>query len=907
MLSAVAPIELRVMPGTIQGELFAAWEMPQGTNTAAITDYMIHVSANNGQSWQVVDDGVSASPYASLTGLDPAQSLVVRVAAVVAEETGQWSAYSAEVSPSGANSDNFVEFKQVGDPGNTPDTTGYGTVAEEFRIGKYEITIGQYTEFLNAVAATDTYSLWNASMESDLNIAGISRSGTSGGYSYSVIGPSGTTPAGASSPGNRPITYISWFDAARFANWMHNGQGSGSTETGAYTLVGGQMTGTAPARNPGAHFYIPTENQWYKAAYYKGGGTNGGYWAYATQSDTPPANTIGGGANQANSLSASNLYSVTQSSSYSSGQNHLTDVGAFTNSQSAYGIFDQTGNVWEWNDLDGTAGSSRGVRGGSWLDDVFYISSSDRYTYASSNEFDFYVGFRLASPVNPLSFVTSSIFTSPSAFVATVTGGAVILSWQSPQAAGLLENLGYVVQRSGDGGLTWTTASDSLPASATSYQVTGLQADQQYRFRVAAISTTGVGAFSEAVAPVTTPSAPANLSPTAGNAQVSLAWTAPSFDGGASITDYVVQYSSNNGGNWTTFNRETSTATTATVTGLTNGTAYVFRVAAVNRIGMGDFSTTTAAIVPPNKVSYDVVAGQTLVDNLTHERDTRIIKRGSGTLILDRPNTHTGGVSVEEGTIVIRDPAALGSGVLTVGADATVRFEVGTATIPLAGLAMGLDGRLDVGTGGLVIAPGGIDPDAVRPLLLSGRSNIGSWANTTTGIGSWAATRNSGFAVGYAVVQDGSTVIAFAALGDANLDGSVNTADVNALVISSLRNPTGTDHRWQDGDFDYDGRITSADVNQLLATGLLNTGPYQPPSANVQMASLATDVETPPVGPLQKSVDDAISTPLSTKRILERPGMLPRNRLQAFVDLASWMALQVAETTVESGRGRSKR
>jgi formylglycine-generating enzyme required for sulfatase activity len=226
-------------------------------------------------------------------------------------------------------------------------------------------------------------------MASDLNSAGISRGGSSGSYNYSVINNGGLS-------GNRPITYVSWFDAARFANWMQNGQGSGSTETGAYTLVGGQTSGTAPAKNPGAQFYIPTENEWYKAAYYKGSGTNAGYWDYATQSDSTPGNTIGSGANQANYYNG--VYSVTRWVSFSGSQNYLTDVGAFSGSVSAYGTFDQSGNVWEWNDLDGTTGSSRGLRGGLWGSGAFDLSSSDRNTYDPSTDYDF-IGFRLASPV----------------------------------------------------------------------------------------------------------------------------------------------------------------------------------------------------------------------------------------------------------------------------------------------------------------------------------------------------------------------------------------------------------------------------------------------------------------------------------------------------------------------------
>ncbi len=292
-----------------------------------------------------------------------------------------------------------IDWVTVGDPNNAADTTGYGAVADAYRIGKYEVTIQQYTDFLNAVAQSDPYSLYDPVMANNGNIAGISQSGTSGGFSYSVIGPLGTTPAGASSPGNRPITFVSWFDAARFANWMQNGQGSGSTETGAYTLVGGQTSGTAPAKNPGAQYYIPTENEWYKAAYYKGGSTNAGYWDYATQSDTAPGNTIDSGTNQANYKAGA--YAVTGSSSFDNlTQNYLTDVGAFSSSVSAYGTFDQSGNVYEWNDLAGTSsGLLRGLRGGDWNNTVASdLSSSSRTTDAPSLGNSF-IGFRLASPV----------------------------------------------------------------------------------------------------------------------------------------------------------------------------------------------------------------------------------------------------------------------------------------------------------------------------------------------------------------------------------------------------------------------------------------------------------------------------------------------------------------------------
>ena len=288
-----------------------------------------------------------------------------------------------------ANAGITIDWVAVGDPGNSNDLfgSGIGRVVYSYQIGKYDVTIGQYAAFLNAAAATDTYSLYNSRMASDGNIKGIQQNGSSGNYTYSVIGSA-----------DRPITYVSWFDAARFCNWLTNGQGNGSTETGAYSL-NGTTSGNAVAADPGAAFRLPTENEWYKAAYYSPiKNPMGDYYAYATQSDTPPGNTIGSGTTQANNKTGAG-YSVTQSSIDDPNQNYLTDVGAFSGSGSFYGTFDQNGNVFQWNDMDGTTGSSRGLRGGCWfLDSQFFSSSSQNFLFDPANESNA-IGFRLASPV----------------------------------------------------------------------------------------------------------------------------------------------------------------------------------------------------------------------------------------------------------------------------------------------------------------------------------------------------------------------------------------------------------------------------------------------------------------------------------------------------------------------------
>jgi hypothetical protein len=159
----------------------------------------------------------------------------------------------------------------VGNAGNNSDTTGFGGVAYPYQIGQYGVTIAQYTQFLNAVAKTDRFELYDANMASDLNIAGISRSGSPGTYTYTIMINDGLSS-------NRPIAYVNWFNAARFANWMSNGQPSGpqsatTTENGAYDLSNAS-NGIAvtknecnPNTNTAVAFWIPSENEWYKAAY----------------------------------------------------------------------------------------------------------------------------------------------------------------------------------------------------------------------------------------------------------------------------------------------------------------------------------------------------------------------------------------------------------------------------------------------------------------------------------------------------------------------------------------------------------------------------------------------------------------------------------------------------------------
>jgi formylglycine-generating enzyme len=286
-----------------------------------------------------------------------------------------------------------LSFVTVGDPGNVADpATGgtLGSVGYTYQMGTYDVTLAQYTQFLNAVAATDTYGLYNSAMGTGFATLGIAQSGSSGSYSYSVTGS-------APNMNNMPVFATTWGDAARFTNWLDNGQPTGvegltTTESGAYYLNGATTLRALDAVLSPSHsgagvpqYFLPSENEWYKAAYYDPG--SGTYWAYPTQSNTAPGNALPDTGNNANYLN----------SGYTDPANYLTPVGSFVLSPGPYGTYDMGGDLFQWNEA--IIGSlRRGVRGGAWDADPSFLASSGRASaYPTLGSDD--NGFRIASNI----------------------------------------------------------------------------------------------------------------------------------------------------------------------------------------------------------------------------------------------------------------------------------------------------------------------------------------------------------------------------------------------------------------------------------------------------------------------------------------------------------------------------
>ena len=253
-----------------------------------------------------------------------------------------------------------IDFVTVGDAGNAADTevmgdstTGYGSVANAYRIGKYGVTADQ----------------WAAVIAADANV------GNAGSWS-----------------GLQPTAGTSWYEAAKFSNWLT----SGNAATGVYSFTGpitsptGVTIDRAAAETAyGTAYFIPTEDEWYKAAYYKGGGTSAGYWDYPTADSN-----LQGGSSPPDGIDSSGdpLFDFVFLDGYNPGApNAASNAGDL----SPYGTMGQGGNVWEWNETL-VSGSARGMRGAYWFDVSYYLRASKRAWSDPTNEGNA-VGFRVAS------------------------------------------------------------------------------------------------------------------------------------------------------------------------------------------------------------------------------------------------------------------------------------------------------------------------------------------------------------------------------------------------------------------------------------------------------------------------------------------------------------------------------
>lgn len=240
-----------------------------------------------------------------------------------------------------------MAFVPVGNAGNTADPlTGYGAVGYNYSIGTYDVTADQ----------------WAAVIAADSNV------GTAGYWS-----------------GSQPVAEVSWNEAAMFCNWLT----TGNADSGYYTINGSVVTPNALSHNAyaalyGTTYFIPTDNEWYKAAYYNG--NTGIYYTYPTGSNTVPTAVTGGTAPGTAVFGGIGVNGIVVQPSAPA---NVDNAGGL----SPYGTMGQGGNVWQWNE---TPGWFQHMRGGWFLSYPDDLLSSSIYDYNPADAFE-NVGFRVAS------------------------------------------------------------------------------------------------------------------------------------------------------------------------------------------------------------------------------------------------------------------------------------------------------------------------------------------------------------------------------------------------------------------------------------------------------------------------------------------------------------------------------
>lgn len=290
----------------------------------------------------------------------------------------------------------------VGHAGNLPDPlTGRGSVAYTYHITTTEVTNAQYTSFLNTVDPTGSnpHDLYNPDMTNATGFAVVK-----GGINFDPQATAGTMYSPKPNYDDKPVNYVSFYDAARFANWVM----TGDTENGFYTfadtntLVSQGVHG--PNQQNGTNWVaIPSHDEWYKAAFHKNDGATGNYYLYPTSSDSIPtvatATPTGVIANPGSNVANYN-FGANWDGTVNLG--HVTSVGsAGPDSTSPYGTSDQGGNVIEW--VDEVTGAFRVMRGGSlWLDEETLRSTSS--SFYNPHVGGSSLGFRLSS-LGPISVV----------------------------------------------------------------------------------------------------------------------------------------------------------------------------------------------------------------------------------------------------------------------------------------------------------------------------------------------------------------------------------------------------------------------------------------------------------------------------------------------------------------------
>ena len=549
-----------------------SWTAPASDGGAAVSDYVVQHSSDGGTTWQAVEDGVSTATTATVIGLVNGTSYRFRVAAVNAVGTGTWSDPSAAVTPVGLPEATTGLTATPGDgvvslAWTAPASNG-GRAIVDYIIERSSDGAKTWTRFARGASTATTA------------IVGGLVNGTPYVFRVSAANGVGTGPATAASS----VAIPSKSAGAPTALKATRGDGQISLSWKAPAVNGGSpITDYAveSSRDGGQTWTRFTRGASTATTAIVGKLANGTSYVFRVAA----VNSVGPGAWTAKTAAVipAGRASVPLDLVVVRGNARMTLSWKAPASTGGVPITDYLlqsstdgGSTWKQvadKIAPTTTATATGlVNGTSYVFRVAAMNGVGAGAYGATSA----------------SVVPATLAGIPTALTATRGNGEVRLTWKAPASTGGVAITDYTVERSTDGGKTWTPVADAV-STAPAAVVGGLVNGTRYVFRVAAMNEVGTGPFtakSAAVIPATNPGEPTQLVATRGNAKVTLSWKAPVVTGGVSLTDYAVEWSADNGATWKKLVRAPSAATTATVTGLTNTVSYRLRVAAKNAAGL---------------------------------------------------------------------------------------------------------------------------------------------------------------------------------------------------------------------------------------------------------------------------------------------------------------------------------
>ena len=579
-----------------------AWTAPADNGGSAISGYRIEVSSDGGSNWtDLVSDTASTATSYEHTNLDPGTERHYRVSAINTAGTGSASNVAhatTEAEPPGAPTGltATADGKTAIDLAWTvPDDTG-GAAVSGYRI---EVSSDAGSNWADLVANTGTtattyaHTGLAAGTERHYRVSAINTAGT--GSASNVV--SATTSAAGAPGAPTDLTATADGRTAIDLAWTAPADNGGSAISGYRIEVssdGGSnwtdlVSDTASTATSYEHTNLDpgTERHYRVSAINTAGTGSASNVAHATTEAEPPGAPTGLTATADGKTAIDLAWTVPDDTGGAAVSGYRIEVSSDAGSN--------------WADLVANTGTTATTYAHTGL----AAGTERHYRVSAINT----AGTGSASNVVSATTSAAGAPGAPTDLTATADGRTAIdLAWTAPGDNGGSAISGYRIEVSSDAGSNWSDLVSDTASTATSYEHTNLDPGTERHYRVSAINTAGTGSASN-VANATTeaepPGAPTGLTATAdGKTAIDLAWTTPDDTGGAAVSGYRIEVSSDAGSNWADLVANTgSTATTYAHTGLAAGTERHYRVSAINTAGAGTASnvasaTTSAAGAP---------------------------------------------------------------------------------------------------------------------------------------------------------------------------------------------------------------------------------------------------------------------------------------------------------------------